>query len=154
MGEFFKGWRRKAGLVTLAVALVLMVAWNRSYAIVDQVWIEDAGDQAFHTVVSLQGRLGWVRTIAPRRSMRMDWDSEDLAEFADTDFYDEWSKELYAIERRIEWAGFRFGAALETPLFHLKPMVCAFIPYWALILPLTLLSAWLLLTKPRKAKSQ
>ena len=27
------------------------------------------------------------------------------------------------------------------------------IPYWSLVLPLTLLSAWLILAKPRKAKA-
>ena len=27
------------------------------------------------------------------------------------------------------------------------------IPYWLLVLPLTLLSAWLILAKPRKAKA-
>ena len=27
-----------------------------------------------------------------------------------------------------------------------------YIPYWSLVLPLTLLSAWLILIKPRKAK--
>jgi hypothetical protein len=37
VGDFFKGWRRKTGLVTLAMACVLTVAWMRNYANRNQV---------------------------------------------------------------------------------------------------------------------
>jgi len=46
MGEFFKGWRRKAGCVTLVLACVMAVGWVRSqhfsdfikYRIAPQHW--------------------------------------------------------------------------------------------------------------------
>ncbi len=34
----------------------------------------------------------------------------------------------------------------------IDPDVLGLIPYWSLVLPLTLLSAWLLLSKPRQTK--
>ena len=37
MGEFFKGWRRKAGLVMLAMACLLSLAWLRSYEKNDRI---------------------------------------------------------------------------------------------------------------------
>jgi len=35
MGEFFKGWRRKTGVVTLVMACVFMSAWVRSQTTID-----------------------------------------------------------------------------------------------------------------------
>lgn len=39
MREFLKGWRRKAGCVTLVVALGLMTVWMRSHYFVDQGYV-------------------------------------------------------------------------------------------------------------------
>ena len=105
VGEFFKGWRRKAGLVTLAMACVLAVAWMRSYVIEDRIVLSTtpgASGQhapgAANMIASRQGKL-WL----------YHWMAAGLEEFA--------------------------------------------VPYWSLVLPLTLLSAWLILAKPRKAKA-
>src|SRR5882757_6755381 len=37
MGEFFRGWRRKIGVVTLVMASVLTVGWTRSLTLHDCV---------------------------------------------------------------------------------------------------------------------
>src|SRR4051794_40257879 len=37
MGEFFKPWRRRIGVVTLLMALVFMGGWLRSHSFVDYV---------------------------------------------------------------------------------------------------------------------
>ena len=37
MGEFFKGWRRKAGVVTLVMALAFLGVWARSFRKVDNL---------------------------------------------------------------------------------------------------------------------
>lgn len=38
MGDFFRGWRRKLGVVTLAMACVLASAWLRSFSAYHQQW--------------------------------------------------------------------------------------------------------------------
>src|SRR5437764_2395905 len=35
MGAFFKGWKRKMGIMTLAMACLLMAAWVRSLVVTD-----------------------------------------------------------------------------------------------------------------------
>ena len=40
MREFFRGWRRKAGLATLAMALLVAVAWGRSWSHQDLFWFQ------------------------------------------------------------------------------------------------------------------
>ena len=98
MGEFFRGWRRKAGLATLAMALLLMAGWMRSYMNQEYVYVHRT--PSHYKIISYDGRLRWVR--------------------------DEMSYRQYEL-----WS----------------------VPYWSLVLPLTLLSAWLILIKPRPAKS-
>jgi hypothetical protein len=51
MGDFFDGWRRKAGTVALAAACVLSIAWTRSYYFSDWIIVKDVG-------FSLTSRLG------------------------------------------------------------------------------------------------
>ncbi len=105
MGEFFKGWRRKAGLVTLAMALLLTVAWMRSCVTSDVI-------------------------ISHSQMPSTSFESCDggLCCF-------QWTDTSTAAQHRTS----------RQTLY--------FIPYWSLVLPLTLLSAWLLLVKPRKAKA-
>lgn len=46
-----------------------------------------------------------------------------------------------------------FGYASQSPesyTSHLRILAELFVPYWAIAVPLTLLSAWLILWKPRK----
>lgn len=56
MREFFKGWRRKVGCVTLLMALLLAVGWVRSYQ--DQeIVIEYRGQSANYFIHSREGIL-------------------------------------------------------------------------------------------------
>ena len=98
MGEFFRGWRRKAGLVTLAMACLLATGWMRSY-------------------------------VAPSPPFSSWFESRDGVLFLWNDILIE----------GVAWSGPR-GALV-------------FISYWSLVLPLTLLSVWLILSKPWPAKS-
>ena len=118
MGEFFKGWRRKAGLVTLVMVCLLTAWWMRSYVRVDVLLIQKS--QRYHNLGSHRGHLYW---ISPRRTApdAISWHSGDT-EYA---------------------RGLRNDQVLPDTA----------IPYWSLVLPLTLLSAWLILVKPRKAKA-
>jgi hypothetical protein len=113
VGEFFKGWRRKAGLVTLALAMVLTAGWMRSTLYYDQFFMQ-VPRGVLHYVCSENGRIV-VESPADRF-----WDDESFA--------------LYSGPIDYQWE--RVG-----------------IPYWSLVLPLTLLSAWLILAKQPKSKT-
>jgi len=59
MGEFFKGWRRKLGVVALALACVLSAGWARSLVERDALIRINAHDT--HGMVSADGCLQWAR---------------------------------------------------------------------------------------------
>ena len=127
MGDFFKPWRRKIGAVTLVMSCIFMAAW-----------ITTAG------------------TIILIRSM----DSRVVIEMWPKDGHDPWEIEFFNSQRPInvtslflgemlffwEWRGFASGewSATFVRLWT--------VPYWSIVMPLTLLSAYLLLSKTRVAK--
>ncbi len=116
MGEFFKGWRRKAGLGTLAMACVLAVGWMRSYTVAaDAAWFVIGSQQ--QRMVSLSGRVSWKSYPVSGEGV--------------------WKVRSYI----------KSGPILSEDLFFREWSIWSawVIPYWSLVLPLTLLSAWLIL---------
>jgi hypothetical protein len=118
MREFFKGWRRKVGCVTLVVSLLLAGCWIRSFVIRDVVCIPRK--YALQIFSSSQGEISWNRHDAAS-TLKFSWKSEP-------------------IDRRTarRKAGFRFNASIWST------------PYWPFTVPLTLLSAYLILWNPLK----
>jgi len=53
---------------------------------------------------------------------------------------------------RRDFLGFQFGAGTHKQQSLLNMHLCM-IPYWLIVIPLTLLSAFFLLSKPRKSTS-
>lgn len=98
MREFFKGWRRTLGTVTLVLACVLLVGWVHSQSIRDEFLITDYGCGSRYFLRSHRGEI------------------QDIE---------------YNSLLREEQTSHRCSYALPT-------------------IPLTLLSAWLLLSRPRK----
>ena len=133
MGEFFKGWRRKAGLVTLAMACVLMVAWIRSMGYQDAVII--FGEKRCLMIASANGSASWV---AEEPSWVAEEPSEETPSFNRPTW--RWINRPITSDNGNE---IHATHVLGTPRF---------IQYAPIVLPLTLLSAWLILIKPRKAK--
>ena len=58
MVEFFRGWRRKVGCVTLVVACLLTAAWFRSRSEMDRLTFSLG--RRTHWLVSDQESLGWA----------------------------------------------------------------------------------------------
>jgi hypothetical protein len=136
MREFFHGWRRKVGIVTLAMACMVMGAWIRSlshgdtFGYVNQpalpIWLLSVdGTLVIVTEIPIEwGKFDW--------SFKM-WRTEPfrpLEEYLPDDA--EWS---------FNWCRLAYGKGLYR-------LIC--IPYWSIAVPLTLLSAYLILWKPRK----
>lgn len=124
MGHFLHGWRRKAACVTLAMACVLTAAWIRSYFARDEVHF--GYNQTYQTTVSVTGGLSW--TLIPDPFATFDW------------HYSTTPVKSPDAVRALSDEAFDDEGAVQS-------LSC---PYWALVLPLTLLSADLILWMPRK----
>lgn len=140
MWDYFKPFRRKLGLVTLLLACVVAAGWIRSRSYAD-CWTIDNG-MAGRNFGSSQFGLGYEYFHDSNGSViptRTHFSTED------------WSKGPLSSLDNMKWdfdaCGFRFGEAkTSNKAFQLRT---AIIPYWSIVTPLTLLSAWLLLSKSR-----
>lgn len=108
MHTFFHGWRRKAGVVTLVLALAVLVAWMRSQFVTDtyDLFEYHAGSR----LLVLESRSGWLLIIK-----------------------------------------FRLFPNAVGPASLVQDGGVG-INYFLMITPLTLLSAFLILWKPRKRR--
>ncbi|MBC8116025.1 MAG: hypothetical protein H7062_16685 [Candidatus Saccharimonas sp.] len=151
MGEFFKGWRRKAGLVTLAMALLFTIALMRSYVVSDTFYVSSG--QTLHQLTSFAGALTWTRSGGEDETVPIQWQTNQISET----FPSPWGWHGREVKYEWQWrgAGFSIGAFSYDAGGYaswLRVDVLT-ISYSSLVLPLTLLSAWLILGKPQKAKT-
>lgn len=134
MWSFFHGWQRKAGIVTLAMACVFMAAWMRSLNSAEVIHLHFGHSD----LVSLSG----CGRFAVIRGYLCDVVSEDI----------EGRRSVRFILRKAQ-ATDRYSRisvpADEVSLSGDRTLV----PYWSITIPITLLSAYLILGSPRKAKS-
>jgi hypothetical protein len=140
MREFFRGWRRKIGCVTLLMALAMTGAWFRSLILCDAILIR-SGTSWVDAIVSDAGHLMWADVCDDSPDPVIQW-----RQFPATMFRDQESIEWHKL-----WLSFAIGE------FRSSKTVVGRIwsaPYCALVVPLTLLSAYLLLWKPRKWLNQ
>ena len=128
MREFFNGWRRKVGCVALVMALVLTGEWLRSRVVQDQITL--GVNQRCHVVVSSRGYLRWF-AIDDASSPFLSWRSGVFTDISHGKF-------LLAIPGR--------GTAVVNVYAGRDWTV----PYAFVALPMALLSAYLILWKPRQ----
>ena len=131
MREFFKGWRRKVGCGTLVMAMAFMLGWGRSLVCYD--WLALSSGSKQYVVMSQDQKLGLQHYDGNQWSPNtLDWGSG-----LHTDLSDDLNG------KRFSWHHYWF--------FHIGDDIWV-VSYWCLTIPLTLLSAYLVLWKPRKAK--
>lgn len=121
MREFFQSWRRKAGLVTLMMALLVIGMWMRSLVLDDLIQI----------------RYGTRSNVFASTNPKLVWAASEVGE-----------------------GGFRYWWSSNRPLRQALPQVVGdkraqrppqwSISYWSLIVPLTLVPAYLIVWKPRE----
>ena len=149
MGDFFKGWRRKIGCVTLAMACLFTSVW-----LIANLWCFELVSAVGEPIQIVTARKGFLR-----------WSSYmDINTTAAPFLWQSWPATQEQIEpmdaplMRIEWdwhwvwREIEFGHGRCHGSSRHKIGVWA-VPYWSIVWPLTLLSAWLILAKPRKAKN-
>jgi hypothetical protein len=147
MGEFFKGWRRKTALVALAFACVLASGWKRSLSSTDSLQFA-GGYNAAGTLVSWQGSLVWIRLNKVPSHGLIDF-------YNDVMCFPEWHQkspsanfDLFAAYK-VKWRWCCFGCGIGDT--GAKEAVLLVVSYWFITVPLTLISCWLLLSKPGKS---
>jgi hypothetical protein len=137
MGEFFRGWRRKFGVMAMVMACVFMAAWIRSFTVVDM--FEFQRQDSFQSLRSSNGWLGWHNDIALFPRAR--WESMTL------DHY----QALWIVETGLVSIETQTARQLDSSVSD--PILIAYaLPHLSIVLPLTALSAYLLLSKPRPQK--
>lgn len=169
MHEFFKGWRRKAGCGFLVVAMAIAILWARSVDTMDT--LTRSNSQSRDMVISLDGTISFSRLRSssyfdPEFSVMFSLFGDDYtwySEPSDNGFgFDEQGaripSELFtgcSDVQRWDLVGITIGSGIinggpmNEPVIEIQHYV---FPYWSMVLPLTFLSAYLILWKPRKAK--
>ena len=179
MREFFKGWRRKTGCVTLVMAFLFSGIQIRSIVVCDKIVVTLRGWKTF--VYSERGRVCWytwdehsrhridsenLKVLGIESTGRSSKDSKALLSS-----FPEWRSERLSqpippppgkwapdLDERFAFvtgdplAGFPSTDMLNADVFTLNGVAYSMrsASYWMLVLPLTLLSAYLILCKPRK----
>ena len=119
MGEFFKGWRRKAGIVALGLALLTMGAWIKSANYTDLIRVRYGGTSVLGISVS-EGRMSCFLF------------GENIPKTFD-----------------VHWSSWQIpGPLLDWGRTGKRRSFSIRLQYVAI--PLTILSAYLILWKPRK----
>jgi len=126
--SYFKPWRRKLGLVALLVACVLMSGWMRSNQERDRLGFGSPLDTDFPCVVSHKGRIAFRFFEDVEPDFQLFYDRAD----------DRLWHPLITVEPFTVGSGRCLGGG-HSIVFS----------YRSIVLPFTLLSAYLLLSKPR-----
>lgn len=138
MREFFKGWRRKAAIAVLGLACVFMGMWFRSLNSADVVRFRVFRYR--RTVYSIDGQMHWRWWLGMRRTfkIRIGIDREKAVQEMDT---------AQAMNTVDNYRGNLLGTISTDDCFRETV-----VPYWLALTPLTAISAYLLLSKPRPTK--
>ncbi|WP_010582199.1 hypothetical protein [Schlesneria paludicola] len=142
----FKPLRRKLGIVTLILACAFMAGWIRSQTNLDSLFRLNQMDT--HVLISFNGRICWERIWPVRTPRPSRWLYRHNGVVPS--FEDQW--EGCDIHWRVATLGFNFctfsrdenvpGGSSWTLEFDSWE-----IPYWSIVIPLTAVSAYLLLFK-------
>jgi len=134
MGDYFKGWKRKVGLITLVMASVFAVGWVRSLTIFDQIEIRlRFVEQKRFT--SVKGYFSYMSNGFPESPDTFQWHTHRISDI-------HFGSPTAVIDGKV----YLITDDILYRVFHCNP-----VPYGSIVIPLTLLSAFLLLSKPRKS---
>jgi hypothetical protein len=134
MCSYFHGWKRKTGVVTLMAAMAFAGGWGRSIIAYNMLQIP-VGETGY-LFESANGSIGL--SIIPK-----------LAEPHGIYWVNDYERsEAHPIEEKLwewNWAGFHFSGSTQGD----GKSAHFIVPYGSIVVPLTLVSAWCLLTKLR-----
>ena len=146
MGEFFKGWRQKLGLLTLLMACVAMGGWVRSFSVMDEI-VTRIDDQNIYHFRSTDSKVSWCRV----REQHPFQESFLKTYFSTPSQVNHFFRERDDIQWRWQCLGFEFGRLIQNG--SQMELEIWSVPYWPIAVSLTLISLWLVLAKPHKSTS-
>ncbi len=156
MSDFFHGWKCKAGFVTLVISCLFMAGWLRSdsrmdtlrlngstwscivFSVDDCLWFfSDTASHSDGPLINWQARPVDQSGSPGTQISRIDRRSSRIRPMDEVETSWHW-----------RWREFMFGsgALKDAPSLRLKFIS---IPYWSVVIPLALLSAYLLFNRPR-----
>lgn len=139
MRDFFRGWRRKWGCITLLIACVVTAAWVRSLHRLDQFRISPESQSPIYLLQSVNGSVRWICDESRGAEIYL-WMTRTRNDEPHRFTSDE--RQNSKPEWKLQWLGFRAYQASPIEMVW-------FIPYWFLSIPLTFLAAYLILSTPR-----
>jgi hypothetical protein len=149
MLSFFHGGRRKMGVSTLVMACALMVGWCRSFHTNDQPTLSVKGydlsldsDRGRLTFIYMPRRTPWAQWV-------ISWNTTDVCLLQAMELELERLKGSGSAPTSI-WQRLGFDRTVPIPIEGLAPHWTWAVPYWSVTIPLTMLSTYRLLSKPRR----
>lgn len=142
MKEFFRGWRRRAGCITLMMALTIVAFWMRGQFVGDLVLIpSNTRGLTFGTGYFGFGVEFSEVEVTPQTFSWRTLPKPTFAEIAEGDRY---NAAVFGPTRYWKWAfsGLQVEKVNDTRRIGIS--------HWILIVPLTFLSAYLIFSMPRR----
>lgn len=144
---FFTGWKRKIGIATLVLCCISSGGWIRSLVIRDEFLVILATQM--WDVYSTEGTLIFERTVDLDRTddLIFSFDSTPLSQLGNMFPL---SYAARGLENQVDrdFCGF----TIITATSDWDSLCVLVVPYWSIVIPLALLSAYFLLSKPRQRK--
>lgn len=151
---YFQPFRRKLGVLTLIMASLFAVGWVRSRLIVDFVWYPSP--TSGYSIESLHGMIRLIKGTPVASRAPIQFGSENLWAPPHLKLDDNGKPlpfnpyEKLDIIRQSNWLlfGVCSGRIKNSSIAQIEMCI---IPYWSIVIPLTLISALLLVTNPRRS---
>lgn len=137
----FKPWRKKVGVATLMLGCVFVAGWVRSEIVRDLVIVQFSNSNPYY-FASNRSQLScdWQIFSSIEPTGRILWRTQTVQPSIQMDGF-----------QKYAGINFRFCGLL---LLRNKWGLHWVIPYWAIVMPLTVISAWLLLSKVRHKQTE
>ena len=132
MKDFFHGWRRKAGCVTLVMASAVTMMWARGYLYIDWIQVGYRRRLALRFWAGSVDCMSWTAEPDLPQHFVM-WDSDELPAPA-----------LSELMEFLQYSLMKNNIAVQAST----------VPLWPIAVSLTLLSVYLLLSKPGWKRGQ
>jgi hypothetical protein len=146
MSEFFRGSRRKVGVMTLVLATAFMGGWVRSCNQVDFILIFSMRSK--FTLVSGHQAFCFLANHGSHR-VRFSTRSSGETIIVGDEIQPYLFRPIYRNKNITHDDPVRV-TILDSDSDSLSDSFIAMTPYWSVVIPLTILAAFLLLTKPRQ----
>ena len=144
MGQYFQPLRRRFGVITLLMACLFAAGWVRSFSINDSIALSN-GDHSYHLIRTSPNWIGWTLIPCTKASIpaairrQYGWYSTSVSSVPLSDIYTPFGMIYFQLEPVGNGFNYVQTATVNPHLI---------VPYFILVVPPMLLSAWLLLGKP------